>query len=276
MVHMLVARAVAILETHPPAGAELPRLIAAVDVLLASQPQFSDTLVGELDASELEYVLAPLKPSDWRPPGGWISGSDTRVASTESRLATKHFVLDRRDEYAIMFLVDDLRRAEEAKACPPTGTLESCAANLARPARPARVTTADVDHMYRQLVRGKSPDEVRTQIRAAVLDILRADNAMPLADYVKKRAQSVVDVATLRIHLELLHRVNTTKPCPPVDDLTSAELEPPGLGGRIMLVPTDDSVEIVAPAWIGSKVPPPAFHCLEPEPKPAGRKASSR
>jgi hypothetical protein len=43
-----------------------------------------------------------------------------------------------------------------------------------------------------------------------------------------------------------------------------------------MLVPTDDSVEIVAPAWIGSKVPPPAFHCPKPSPKPAGRKASSR
>jgi hypothetical protein len=245
-----------ILAAHPIAPEKASELSAAVGVLLAHQQSFADTFRGERDLMDLHYALAPLKPKEWVPPGGWPEGKDQRTGA-RGELLTKN----PRDEHAIMFLTSERFAREAAAACPPTATLEACAKAFGETAPASKPDQASLAKIYDELKSAKDIDAARLKIRGALVDVLGAVARPAFSDYIRKRGNAVAKLAAVRIHLELGRRA-ASGTCPPAIDLSDEIIAPPGLGGRMLLTITKDGVDIAPPAWAaGTKTPPPAWKC---------------
>ncbi|MDQ3339471.1 MAG: hypothetical protein M4D80_30260 [Myxococcota bacterium] len=246
-----------IVAAHPLPPEKAAELSAALGILLAHQQPFADTFRGERDLMDLHYALAPLKPKEWVPPGGWPEGKDTR-AGARGELLTKN----PRDEHAILFLTSEGFARDTAAACPPTATLEACAKAFGEAAPATEHDQASLAKIYDELANARDLDAARLKIRGALVDVLGAVARPAFGDYVRKRGNAIAKLAAVRIHLELGRRA-ASGTCPPTIDLPDELLAPHGLGGRMQLTVTNDGVGIAPPAWAaGTKTPPlPAWKC---------------
>lgn len=255
---IVVEQATAIAGAHAVPPSTLGELSAAVGQLLAHQPSFSDTLLGERDYMELYFGAAKLAPPGWAPPGGWPEGMGPGAEPSPAN--TEALTHDPRDEHALMFYVGAGYADDLQAACPPTATLKACAAGFDEEPLPATGREV-VEQLYKELGSSPSSTELRTKLRDAIVRILRSIARPSMGKYVKKRGRGVAQLAALRVHLELARLAATSGTCPPALALREELLAPPGLGERLEVAVAADVVELRAPAWTDDPEPLAPWRC---------------
>jgi len=254
-VGILLQHIEALLDAVALAKPDVDALADAVDKLLASEPPFSDVLEGERDFLDLTYALAPLKPEGWVPPGGWQGGKAPPRGSADG---TKP-MMNARDESAIMFLVSEEIAKETVAACPPGASYRVCSRGFKElSSRPATPNTDDIEKLYSDLVKSTatqslSPEQARLQIRSTIVQILKSIATPSFARYPEKRAQAVVALTALRLHLQVLRHQHFHGTCPDKDDFARppfpALANPPVLGDPVGIAVVADGYEVTPPIW---------------------------
>jgi hypothetical protein len=217
------------------------RHIDALDALIATMPRFADMLAGERDGTELYYIVAPLMPAGWTPPGGWPDGRALHIDMP-------------RDEAAAILAITNEKYAALAIQCRGDASYAACLRALAAAPPPVN---GDADTFVFEGIGAHDAEVVHARMRASLVARERERSAEAalgpiFADYPKRLAALVAHLAALRIHLEVMK----TGACPTASQLAAAPWStlaaPYALGDRLDLRVADGMLEMAPPRWTGS------------------------
>ena len=251
----LLGHAHAILDGSHLTAPQLTALAATFDALLASEPPFGDTMLGEADSFELFLGYARVMPADWTPPGGWDQGLRTLESPD---LGTK---TDPRDYAALMMEWSELRHKNLATSCPSAGTLATCYAGLGDIAtRTAALMPLDPNKLTAEMIAlagsgdAASLDATRHHLRESLIIVLERVAAASFQQYAAKRALPIAQLASARIELEVLRLGH----CPNAATLNPL-LTPAALGEPLVAAINGKGagaqLSITPPAWVGDTTP---------------------
>ncbi len=251
--------AMEIANTSPLSPRAIDALASGLDILLASEPPMSDVIQSELDSFALHEYLPRMKPEDWVPAGGWLTG-----IKEEMKPAGEPF-LDIREEVGFMMLANEAQVASFSVACPRTANARSCHDGLATVA--ARATDQDVSALFLRLadLALSKAKNAQRGVRQALLDALLGIAAASYLTYIPKGMGVIARFGALRVHLEILRFAAANKRCPTVAELDAAPFAalraPAALGDQLRIEAVAAGFEIKTPTWFKSKREPYQVRC---------------
>ena len=229
---ILLVHAREMLSSGQPVLTDLPALIAAVDNLIATEPPMASILKFEGDT----MAVTINKP-------GSPQGTGAHLANPK-------------EEAALMYYLAEANAADHAKACPPTASFLACKTGLVALAKPAPELDGKdkvIGDLMRSLREAKNVEESRVLIRDKIVEILRQMMPSAFAEYPEKRAEILVRLASLRMHLEVLARAQ----CPTAAELDAPPWrtmrEPALLGDAVRATIEGASIKLESPTWFTRK-----------------------
>jgi hypothetical protein len=252
----------AILAAGRPAAAEVDALVAAVDALLAAEPDFADALAGEREGFELRIALPPHQPAGWAPPGGWDDEPDRDGFGAPPELA------------GIELVLADAARKSDAAGCPPGATLQVCAEGLhrgdqgrqERAGEAGAALKAELDALAKEATTSaREAPGWRARITERIVAYSR-DLWAAVGKYAAKRAEATIALAVLRLQLEVLRR--SPLACPSAAALAAAPyaalLAPARLGDSLSATVKPGAIVVARPRWIAEDREPWRIPCGAP------------
>lgn len=217
---------------------EIARFIVEADALIATDVSFASVIRGERIQALLEIGVRPLQSlkSGGPPP----PGTDENLSPDEV-IAT----------YAITALAAEASLDALDTTCPLSADLRTCAEGLEkrREMLDAKFASFKGKSVTEYLLSGS----VEAEIREALVGILETTLTGSDEKYLLKYGIRIVELAAIRLELELARLTLTSAGCPTLEAFTRATTglrSPKALGGAISIDERDGFFLVLPPKWL--------------------------